>query len=106
MRSIAIGLDLGEHFFDEKINEKCHTLRLLSYPPIKTTLLNNDGQARAGAHSGSSCLFIYRNHLKDPISDYGTLTLLFQDSVGGLEVQNPHTGEFVPAIPIVSVDFI
>jgi hypothetical protein len=40
--------------------------------------------------------------LKDPISDYGTLTLLFQDSIGGLEVQNPHTGEFVPAIPIVS----
>jgi len=40
--------------------------------------------------------------LKDPISDYGTLTLLFQDSVGGLEVQNPHTGEFVPAVPIVS----
>ena len=39
--------------------------------------------------------------LKDPISDYGTLTLLFQDSVGGLEVQNPHTGEFVPAVPIV-----
>jgi len=36
------------------------------------------------------------------MSDYGTLTLLFQDSIGGLEVQNPHTGEFVPAIPIVS----
>jgi hypothetical protein len=43
-----------------------------------------------------------RTILKDPISDYGTLTLLFQDSVGGLEVQNPHTGEFVPAVPIVS----
>jgi isopenicillin N synthase-like dioxygenase len=83
MRSIAIGLDLGEHFFDEKIDEKCHNLRLLSYPPIKTTLLQNDGQARVGAHS-----------------DYGTVTLLFQDSVGGLEVQNPHTGEFVPAVPI------
>ena len=66
MRSIAIGLDLGEHFFDEKINEKCHTLRLLSYPPIKTTLLN-DGQTRAGAHSGSSCLlFICRTHFERP----------------------------------------
>jgi len=57
MRSIAIGLNLGEHFFDQKIDEKCHTLRLLSYPPIKTTLLQNDGQARAGAHSGLSRLF-------------------------------------------------
>ena len=52
MRSIAIGLDLGEHFFDLKIDEKCHNLRLLSYPPVKTSLLSNEGQARAGAHSG------------------------------------------------------
>ncbi|KAF9534769.1 hypothetical protein CPB83DRAFT_842915 [Crepidotus variabilis] len=83
MRSIALGLDLGEHFFDTKVNEKCHNLRLLSYPPVKTSLLRNEGQARAGAHS-----------------DYGTLTLLFQDSVGGLEVQNPNTGKFVAATPI------
>jgi len=83
MRSIAIGLDLKEHFFDNKIDEKCHNLRLLSYPAIKTDILQNEGQARAGAHS-----------------DYGTITLLFQDSVGGLEVQNPHTGEFIPATPI------
>ncbi|KAJ7167470.1 hypothetical protein C8R46DRAFT_1093102 [Mycena filopes] len=69
MRSIAIGLDLEEG--------------LLSYPPIKRALLDNEGQARAGAHS-----------------DYGTLTLLFQDSVGGLEARNPHTGVFVPATPI------
>ncbi|KAF8913765.1 Clavaminate synthase-like protein [Gymnopilus junonius] len=83
MRSIALGLDLQEHFFDHKIDEKCHNLRLLSYPAMKSSLLKDDGQARAGAHS-----------------DYGTLTLLFQDEVGGLEVQNPHTGEFVPATPI------
>ncbi|KAJ7498662.1 hypothetical protein FB451DRAFT_1016350 [Mycena latifolia] len=83
MRSIAIGLGLEESFFDEKIQEQCHNLRLLSYPPIKRALLENEGQARAGAHS-----------------DYGTLTLLFQDSVGGLEAQNPHTGVFIPATPI------
>ncbi|KAG6880168.1 hypothetical protein C0992_004620 [Termitomyces sp. T32_za158] len=83
MGSIALGLDLEEDFFDKKIDEQCHNLRLLSYPPIKTNLLQNSGQARAGSHS-----------------DYGTLTLLFQDSVGGLEVQNPHTGSFVPAKPI------
>ncbi|RXW21965.1 hypothetical protein EST38_g3916 [Candolleomyces aberdarensis] len=83
MRSVALGLDLGERFFDDKVNEQCHNLRLLSYPPIKSSLLVKDGQARAGAHS-----------------DYGTLTLLFQDSVGGLEVQNPHTKSFIPAIPV------
>ena len=102
MRSIALGLRLEESFFDNKNDEQFHNLRLLSYPPIKTELLRGDGQARAGAHS-----------------DYGTLTLLFQDSVrsslcriqtclstrikvGGLEVQNPHTGQYQPATPIVS----
>lgn len=64
MRSIALGLRLDESYFDSKIHEQYHNLRLLSYPPIKTQLLHGDGQARAGAHS-----------------DYGTLTLLFQDSV-------------------------
>jgi len=52
MRSIALGLDLPEQFFDDRIDEKCHNLRLLSYPPVKTSLLLNEGQARAGAHSG------------------------------------------------------
>ncbi|EJD01010.1 Clavaminate synthase-like protein [Fomitiporia mediterranea MF3/22] len=83
MSSVALGLGLQESFFDGKINEQYHNLRLLSYPPIKTEILRQEGQARAGAHS-----------------DYGTLTLLFQDSVGGLEVQNPHTGEFLAASPI------
>ncbi|KAH6915105.1 hypothetical protein BKA70DRAFT_1258008 [Coprinopsis sp. MPI-PUGE-AT-0042] len=83
MRSVALGLDLGEGFFDDKIGDQWHNLRLLSYPPVDRSLLGKDGQARAGAHS-----------------DYGTLTLLFQDSVGGLEVQNPNTGAFVPATPI------
>ncbi|KAI0053649.1 Clavaminate synthase-like protein [Auriscalpium vulgare] len=82
MGSIALGLDLDEMFFQDKIHEQYHNLRLLSYPSIKTSLLREHGQARAGAHS-----------------DYGTLTLLFQDSVGGLEVQNPHTKEFQPAHP-------
>ncbi|CAL1701221.1 unnamed protein product [Somion occarium] len=83
MRAIALGLDLEENFFDDQINEQFHNLRLLSYPSIRTNLLRQEGQARAGAHS-----------------DYGTLTLLFQDSVGGLEVQNPHTKTFQPGTPI------
>lgn len=83
LRSVAMGLDLQENFFDDKIHEQYHNLRLLSYPAIKTEILRKEGQARAGAHS-----------------DYGTLTLLFQDSVGGLEVQNPHTQHFQPASPV------
>ncbi|KAG9104764.1 hypothetical protein FRC06_011246 [Ceratobasidium sp. 370] len=83
MSSIAMGLGLGEQFFDKLIDEQFHNLRLLSYPPIPREVLLKEGQARAGAHS-----------------DYGSLTLLFQDQVGGLEVQNPHTKQFQPATPI------
>ncbi|CAE6441104.1 unnamed protein product [Rhizoctonia solani] len=83
MSSVALGLGLDERFFDKLIDEQYHNLRLLSYPPISREALLKEGQARAGAHS-----------------DYGTLTLLFQDQVGGLEVQNPHTKDFQPATPI------
>lgn len=52
MRAIALGLELEETFFDSKIDQQCHNLRLLSYPPIKTNLLLKEGQSRVGAHSG------------------------------------------------------
>jgi len=58
MRAIALGLDLEETFFDDKINEQYHNLRLLSYPPIETSLLNKDGQARTKAHSGTFPLWV------------------------------------------------
>jgi hypothetical protein len=59
MKSIAVGLNLKESFFDDKVNKQCHNLRLLSYPPIKRSLLEADGQARAGAHSGKPGWWYY-----------------------------------------------
>ncbi|KIJ56760.1 hypothetical protein M422DRAFT_149016 [Sphaerobolus stellatus SS14] len=100
MSSVAMGLGIDEKFFDSLINEQYHNMRLLSYPPVKASVLQQEGQARAGAHSGRTYYFnntithLYR------ILDYGTLTFVFQDSVGGLEVQNPHTKQFHPATPI------
>jgi len=52
MRAIALGLDLDEMFFEDMINEQRHNLRLLSYPPIKTSP-SREGQSRFGAHSGA-----------------------------------------------------
>ncbi|KIS67277.1 uncharacterized protein UMAG_04379 [Mycosarcoma maydis] len=83
MSSIAIGLGLEAHFFDDKCDQEWHTLRLLHYPSVKIDKLKVQGSARAGEHS-----------------DYGSITLLFQDSVGGLEAKNPNTGMYHAADPI------
>lgn len=87
LRSIALALNLPEEFFTTNHNQHPHTLRLLHYPPTLEAAAPGQaakpGQARAGTHS-----------------DYGSITLLFQDAVGGLEVQTTQ-GEWLeaPTIP-------
>lgn len=82
MAAIAIGLKLRHDFFDQFIDKADNNLRLLHYPSTEVSTLDREGQSRAGAHT-----------------DYGTVTLLFQDNQGGLEVKNLN-GDFVPAKPI------
>lgn len=79
MGAFALALDLPNGFFDSKHTGITQTLRLLHYPPIKHV---SDGQLGAGAHT-----------------DYGTLTVLFQDSAGGLQVKGID-GKWVDAPPI------
>lgn len=79
MRAFALGLDLPESYFDERHTGQVQTLRLLHYPPVKEIA---EGQLGAGAHT-----------------DYGTLTVLFQDSKGGLQVQDLE-GNWIDAPPI------
>ncbi|PSN15319.1 isopenicillin N synthase family oxygenase [filamentous cyanobacterium CCT1] len=80
-RAFALALDMPEEFIVAHHTTQNYTLRLLHYPPLHTS--PKPGQIRAGAHS-----------------DYGTLTLLFQDGVGGLEVLSA-AGNWIaaPAIP-------
>lgn len=52
LRAVALGLEMDEKFFDPLADEAWHTLRLLNYPPVAKKLLQAEGQARAGAHSG------------------------------------------------------
>ena len=83
MRAIALGMGLKEDFFDGFTDAGDNTLRLLHYPEVKKAVFkDNPDQVRAGEHS-----------------DYGSITLLFQDNVGGLEVKSPK-GTFVRATPI------
>lgn len=81
LQAFALALELPEDFLIIRHNQQNHTLRLLHYPPLQTP--PKPGQVRAGEHS-----------------DYGSITLLFQDDVGGLEVQTA-SGEWIaaPAIP-------
>ncbi len=81
LQAFALALELPEDFFATRHNQQNHTLRSLHYPPVQQPPLPE--QVRAGEHS-----------------DYGSITLLFQDDIGGLEVQTA-SGEWIaaPAIP-------
>lgn len=75
MQLFALALSLPETYFDASIDHAACGLRGICYPARTTP--PEPGQLRAGAHT-----------------DYGTLTLLRQDTVGGLEVTT-RAGEWV-----------
>ena len=111
-------VDMDERYFDPLSDQAWHTLRLLNYPPVAKQLLAREGQARAGAHTGATAPDRMCGKSLNTMADYGSLTFVFQDDVsftvslipylnfvvqvGGLQVQNPHTQNYIPAIPIVS----
>ncbi len=86
LQTFSLALELPEDFFTSKHNQEDHTLRLLHYPPLQQP--PKLGQIRAGEHS-----------------DYGTITLLFQDDIGGLEVQTT-IGEWIAAPKIADTILI
>jgi isopenicillin N synthase-like dioxygenase len=81
LQAFAIALQLPQDFFLDSHSDRCNTLRLLHYPPV--TAAPKPDQIRAGEHT-----------------DYGSITLLFQDDVGGLEVQTLN-GKWIAA-PCIS----
>lgn len=85
-RAFALALGMPEDFVVARHGTQNYTLRLLHYPPLTTN--PQPGQIRAGAHS-----------------DYGTLTLLFQDEVGGLEVLTAQ-GDWISAPAIAGAVLI
>ena len=66
-RAIALDLGLAPEFFEAALDRPMATLRLLHYPPVGPGAPTRPG---AGEHT-----------------DYGNLTLLATDAVGGLEVR-------------------
>lgn len=84
-RAIAVDLGLEPDFFADKLDHPLATLRLLHYPPHPADALA--GQIGAGAHT-----------------DYGNITLLATDAVGGLEVCR-RDGVWVAA-PVIPGTFV
>ncbi|MCX5516701.1 isopenicillin N synthase family oxygenase [Kaistia algarum] len=82
-RAVAVDVGLPEDFFEDKLDQSLSTLRLLHYPPQPASI--EPGQLGAGEHT-----------------DYGCLTLLMTDDVGGLEVRR-RDGAWLAAPPIADV---
>ncbi|XP_042883831.1 2-oxoglutarate-Fe(II) type oxidoreductase ppzD-like [Penaeus japonicus] len=85
LKAVAVGLDLDESFFVDTHQEICSDnnascMRLLHYPPVPEAVPAE--AIRCGAHT-----------------DYGTITLLFQDDIGGLQVRD-RNNEWVNADPL------
>ena len=77
---LALSLELPEDYFERFYDMPGTTLRLLRYPPHPAAALAN--QLGAGAHT-----------------DWGGITLLAQDEIGGLEVRNV-ADEWIEAAPV------
>jgi isopenicillin N synthase-like dioxygenase len=79
MGGIALSLGLEEGFFAQQwMTDPTVLFRLFHYPPEPQT---NDGSWGVGEHT-----------------DYGVLTILLQDEVGGLEVKS--RGQWLEALPM------
>ncbi|KAJ6131646.1 Gibberellin 20-oxidase [Penicillium sp. IBT 18751x] len=81
---LAVSLGKPADYFAPYLTDSLSTLRLLHYPPVASAV------SESGADTSEAKLSC------TPHTDSGILTLLHQDSTGGLEVRNS-SGEWVPA---------
>ncbi len=84
LKAVAVGLGVEEDEFVKYHSGLNCQLRLLHYPPLLAKDVEQGRVARMPAHS-----------------DWSTITMLFQDDCGGLEVEDPSApGTFVAATPV------
>jgi isopenicillin N synthase-like dioxygenase len=86
-RGFALALGLPADFFADKLDHPTAILRILHYPPINPAVAGDIPVNGCGAHS-----------------DYGYLTILAQDTQGGLQIQT-RAGAWIDA-PYVADSFV
>jgi isopenicillin N synthase-like dioxygenase len=81
MRAVAVSLGLDADFFASRYRKPLQRTQIVYYPPQPEAL----GEDQFGVA---------------PHSDFGCITLLWQDDSGGLEVLERSTRSWIPAPPI------
>ena len=81
LRAIGLSLDIDEHFFASKYTKRMQRTQMVYYPP-QAPLSDADEFGVA------------------PHTDYGCITLLWQDNVGGLQVKELTSNSWIDAPPI------
>jgi isopenicillin N synthase-like dioxygenase len=84
LKALALGFNLSEDYFLPFHTKADNQLRLLHYPSVPASVLEHEEASRIPSHA-----------------DFCTLTMLVQDDIGGLEVEDPNNpGSFSPVPPI------
>lgn len=84
LRALALGIGLSEDHLLKFHSGRYNQLRLLHYPPIPAAAIEDGKFARMPAHT-----------------DWSTMTFLFQDDCGGLQVEDPNQeGKFIDVHPV------
>ncbi|KAL4754400.1 hypothetical protein BDW72DRAFT_190261 [Aspergillus terricola var. indicus] len=83
LSAIALSLNQDASFLSDRCGTNSSELRLNHYPSTKISDLQSGQKMRISSHT-----------------DFGTITLLWQDGVGGLEVEDQnHEGVYLPVGP-------
>ncbi len=85
LRALALGIGMRDEDHLLKLHSGHHNqLRLLQYPPVPAEAIEGGKLSRMPAHT-----------------DWSTMTILFQDDCGGLQVEDPRTpGKFIDVPPV------
>ncbi|OTP71746.1 isopenicillin N synthase family dioxygenase [Caballeronia sordidicola] len=81
LRAVAVSLDIDEAFFTDKYTKRMQRTQMVYYPPQAP---KSDADQFGVA----------------PHTDYGCITLLWQDNLGGLQVKELATDSWIDAPPI------